>query len=108
MPQPYLGEADAPNIVEIAPLRLADDSPEVPTSSVNISQIPESRPQTPQPVVRSAAQQLEDVSTISFTALAALTPDEARMHVLVQASVNEFGGGYMIMARTSLGALLQP
>ena len=48
------------------------------------------------------------MSAISFTARAALTPDEARMRVLVQSSVNEFGGGYMIMARTSLGALLQP
>ena len=106
MPQPYLGETNAPNTSEIAPSRLAVESP--PTSSVNVSEISESTPQLAQTAVLSAAQQLEDVSAISFTARAALTPDEARMRVLVQSSVNEFGGGYMIMARTSLGALLQP
>ena len=106
MPQPYLGEINAPNTSEIALSRLAVESP--PTSSVNVSEISESTPQSAQTAVRSAAQQLEDVSAISFTARAALAPDEARMRVLVQSSVNEFGGGYMVMTRTSLGALLQP
>ena len=88
-------------------MRLANESPEVPIYSVNTSEIQGSRPQAPLPVVRRAAQQLEDVSAISFEARAALTPDEARMRVLVQASVNEFGVGFMIMALTPLDALLK-
>jgi len=105
--QPDLGEADDHNPGEVAPLRLADESSEVPIYSVNTSEIQGSRPQAPLPVVRRAAQQLEDVSAISFEARAALTPDEARMRVLVQASVNEFGVGFMIMALTPLDALLK-
>ena len=48
------------------------------------------------------------MSAISFETRPALTPDEAHMRVLVQARVNEFGGGFMIMALTLLGALLKP
>ena len=63
---PDLREADDHNPGEVAPLRLADESPEVPIYSVNTSEIQGSRPQAPLPVVRRAAQQLEDVSAISL------------------------------------------
>lgn len=109
MPQPYLGEADPLETLETAP---ASYETTIPTAeeltTLDASPISESSPVAKPALTRTTEQQLEDVSVISFMPRAALTPDEARMRVLVQASVNEFGGGYMIMARTSLAALLQP
>lgn len=121
MPQPYLGEPDHAQSGETAPasfdkeetqpraqakggerLRIAKQDVE---PRVVIEPAPRPRAE---PTTRGPAQQLEDVNAISFSARAAMTPDEARMRVLVQAVLNEFGAGYMIMARTALSALLEP
>jgi len=53
-------------------------------------------------------QELADVTAVPFIARPALTADEARMRVIVQAALNELKAPYMIMARTQLSALLEP
>ncbi len=110
MPKPYVGEPepetaklDAPSEVEKPALRLRNEPRAEPQTIVE----PAPRPRA-EPTTRSLAEQLQDVNAISFSARTAMTPDEARMRVLVQAVLNEFGAGYMIMARTALGALLEP
>ena len=106
IPQPYEGEADHPMTSETAPASF--DKDEMLQSDI-AREIPEPTPLViAEPATRTPTQQLEDVSAISFKARAALTPDEARMRVLGQAVLNEFGAGYMIMARTALSALLVP
>lgn len=73
------------------------------------AEAPEPQPRRrAEPAPRTAEQQLADVSAMNFAAKPAMTPDEARMRVLVQAVLNEFGAGYMIMARTALGAIIEP
>jgi hypothetical protein len=99
MPAPHFGKAHHASTSEIAPASFEKESHE---STLGFD---DELPALPK---RSIEQQLEDVSAISFTPRTALTPDEARMRVLVQAVLNEFGAGYMIMARTSLGTLLEP
>ncbi|WP_293447857.1 hypothetical protein [Planktotalea sp.] len=97
MPAPHVGKADHASTSEIAPASFEKDS---------LSDALDFEADVPALTKRSLDQQFEDVSAITFTPRTALTPDEARMRVLVQALLNEFGAGYMIMARTSLGALL--
>lgn len=60
------------------------------------------------PQKRSAEDQLQDVSSVSFLPRPALSADEARMRVIVQAAINEMKAPLMIMARTSLNALVEP
>lgn len=120
MPQPYMGDADHALTDETAPasfdkdaLGEALDEPIKAASNV----VP-SRPSSPAkparptrakaPAERSLAEQLEDVSAINFIPATALTPNEARARVMIQAALNEFGAGYSIMARTALSAILQP
>ncbi len=107
MPQPYLGDADHAQTHETSPASF--DTETADEDALETSVIPETVSQVRvQTAARTPAEQLEDVSAITFSARSALTPDEARLRVVAQASVNEFGAGYMIMARTSLAALLMP
>lgn len=116
MPTPYVGEADHAHTNETAPASF-EQSPLLDQASEFTSMIPDpvvtpdvqqQNEASEQPATRTPAQQLQDVSAISFSSRPALTPDEARTRVLVQSVLNEFGAGYMIMARTALSALLQP
>ena len=103
MPQPYLGDADHTNTDETAPASFEKDS------FGENADLPALAPQTGLATQeRSGAQQLEDVSAVRFAAQAALSPNEARARVMVQAALSEFGAGYMIMARTALTAILHP
>ena len=119
MPTPYVGEADNAHTNETAPASfeksaLLDQESEFtsmipdPVVTPDVQQQNEAPEQPAQPATRTPAQQLQDVSAISFNSRPALTPDEARTRVLVQSVLNEFGAGYMIMARTALSAILQP
>lgn len=110
MPTPYVGDADHAHTDETAPASFEKDDllDRVDEMSAMIPD-PIRKTEAPAPLAtRTPAEQLEDVSAISFSARPALTPDEARTRVLVQSVLNEFGAGYMIMARTALSALLQP
>lgn len=59
-------------------------------------------------VKRSPAQQLDDVSQVAFVSRAALSPDEARSRVIVQAALKDMGAPHTVMARTALDALVSP
>lgn len=110
IPQPYVGAPDHPHTGGVAPASFDKAAPELPLERAQVVDIiPELPPlASAKNAVRGPAQQLEDVTAICFKARPALTPDEARMRVLVQSVVNEAGAGYMIMARTALCALLEP
>ncbi|MGB7316885.1 MAG: DUF2726 domain-containing protein [Planktotalea sp.] len=104
MPAPYTGANEDDQASDESPSMQAD-----PKDHASIDAIPQLQPrQLAKPQTRSLAQQLDDVSAISFSARTAMTADEARMRVLVQSVINEFGAGYMVMARTALAALLEP
>ena len=114
MPTPYVGEADHANTDETAPASFEKDDLLDRVNEISamipdpLEEPQETERAAQQPTTRTPAEQLADVSAISFSARPALTPDEARTRVLLQSVINEFGAGYMIMARTSLAALLQP
>lgn len=103
MPQPYRASDEAPETAQDAldGSDLIDRQTLADMPEPTLDALPENSP-------RGLTQQLEDVNAISFSARPAMTPDEARMRVLVQAVLNDFGAGYMIMARTALGALIAP
>mgnify|MGYP000613288169 CR=1 FL=1 len=106
MPQPYLGDSDHSNTDETAPASFDTDNFGEAHNLASELTVAESSGVTNSD--RSQSQQLEDVSAIRFASKSAFTPDEARARVMIQAALNEFGAGYMIMARTALGALIAP
>ncbi|MGH1577227.1 DUF2726 domain-containing protein [Planktotalea sp.] len=123
MPKPYKGAAEEMEVDGFdkddlharvqengaEPLRIPKSKNKSKAATAPTYEIPEPAPRkVAEPSARTPAQQLEDVGAIGFTARPALTPDEARMRVVVQSVLNEFGAGYMIMARTALSALIEP
>ncbi|MEM9581136.1 MAG: DUF2726 domain-containing protein [Pseudomonadota bacterium] len=57
---------------------------------------------------RTPEQQASDIRAAELTTRPALTADEARMRVVLQAALNDMKAPFMIMARTSLSALIEP
>ncbi|MEP5154697.1 hypothetical protein, partial [Planktotalea sp.] len=107
MPKPYVADEDqleAADSMSFAPEGfdkegLSERVKRADGERLRIRKSKSAKPETPEPqprpiaepTTRSPQQQLEDVSAMKFTAKPAMTPDEARMRVLVQAVLNEFG-----------------
>lgn len=104
MPEPYKGPSDAELAQSLADtpkatLRRAERSAPEPVLAPAPAQEPEPR---------GPAQQLEDVTAVTFMARPALTPDEARARVVMQSVLNDMRAPYTIMSRTALNALIAP
>lgn len=115
MPKPYVGEADAPHTSDAAPASFersaveggSDEPDEDPRIRALNERAVRSAPQNPA-APRALDQQRDDIAAVSLSTKPSLTPDEARVRVIVQSVLNECGNGLMIMSRVSLGALLEP
>jgi len=117
MPPPYYGEdstlgdthplnADTKKAKDTAPEPAQASSLDRLANMVSPRQPRSAEPAAPQK--RSAADMMTDIAAVSFQTRPALSADEARMRVIVQAALTEMRAPLIVMARTALSSLLEP
>lgn len=115
MPPPYKGAPEDMGAVQHdgsrtqrRPARTAGTGEDAIEALAGMVKPSRTRAAAPAPEKRTLDQQFSDISAVSLNARPALSPDEARMRVIVQATLTELGAPLLVMARTALSALIEP